>query len=1005
MHKAKPSLCIAMATYNGEKFLSRQIDSILHQSYQDFELIIYDDNSNDNTVEIILSYMKSHDRIKLYQNNENIGMVKNFENALKKCDSNYIALADQDDIWHKDKLKISMQELKKAEHEDFTTPILVHSDLEMIDEHGNMLSPSYFNFRKYQLSPEKSLNTILSQNGVMGNTILINNNLKKLILPFPNNLIVHDYWIALINEIYGKRITIHTPLVQYRIHTKNLSNSTQVFQHNYIQTIKKILTLDLNLPYMRIGREKVLKSLLTHYKLSKNDRKTIEEFLIYLDFNTNRLNIFYTLIKFDFIKKGFFYRFKLFIKLMFTRKYVQYNKRMKSITGIAYYYKNIIAIISDHHFMGWGRKRTGHFALYCHQKFGGTLTLLEDGFIRSIGLGINNSPSFSLVEDDIGIYYDATTSSKLEKILNTYNFNADEKLMQTADHAMALMKDNHISKYNHASDVDEKFRIKFGLNDQRDHMRILIVTQTSGDASLQYGLSGKFSTKQIIEDAMCEHPRSSIYIKMHPDVLSGKKKSDIEVTDIPSSCTVIDEDVNPVSLLKYFDKVYTKTSGMGFEALLLGKKVVCYGLPYYAGWGLTEDKLACSRRIKKLKVEELFAGSYILYTQYYNPYSQQRSNITDTIKSIMKYRDIYRQNQGSLYFFGFSRWKRRFTIPFFSTLEKQNIVFCSNLEDGLRKDLNSHSKIFIWGKKAFSEVERYAKEQNISLHRVEDGFIRSVSLGSDLTKAYSLVVDSRGIYFDPMQESDLEQLLNTYDFEDELLERAKNLQEYLIKNKISKYNIYKENQLELKDLNKGQKVIMVPGQVEDDASIIYGADGMTNLELLKSTRENSHDAYIIYKPHPDVLAGNRKGAIDKVKALKYCNTIIEKASIDSVLEKADEVHTITSLVGFEALMRGKKVYTYGLPFYAGWGLTTDARSISRRSVKRTIEELIAATLILYPRYIHPKTNVFCEVEVLLAEIEKEKKKYNDYFMYSTLINNRNFISRKTQLLLKIFLGK
>lgn len=104
-------------------------------------------------------------------------------------------------------------------------------------------------------------------------------------------------------------------------------------------------------------------------------------------------------------------------------------------------------------------------------------------------------------------------------------------------------------------------------------------------------------------------------------------------------------------------------------------------------------------------------------------------------------------------------------------------------------------------------------------------------------------------------------------------------------------------------------------------------------------------------------------------------------------------------------MRGKKVYTYGLPFYAGWGLTTDARSISRRSVKRTLEELIAATLILYPRYIHPKTNVFCEVEVLLAEIDKEKKKYNNNLIYRALINSRNFISRKAQFILKLLLGE
>ncbi len=357
------------------------------------------------------------------------------------------------------------------------------------------------------------------------------------------------------------------------------------------------------------------------------------------------------------------------------------------------------------------------------------------------------------------------------------------------------------------------------------------------------------------------------------------------------------------------------------------------------------------------------------------------------------------------YFFGFSRWKRSFIKPFFPFLNKNNCIFCSKLKDAIHKGLDIDAKIFIWGKKLFPEVETYAEEKNIPLLRVEDGFVRSVSLGSDLTKAYSLVVDSRGIYFDPTQESDLEHILSTYDFDDSLLQRASNLQDYLIENKISKYNVYQDKQLELKGCREDQKVVMVPGQVEDDASIIYGANSMTNLELLQKARENAPDAYIIYKPHPDVLAGNRKGNIPSDIALKYCDTIIKEASLDSVLELSDEVHTMTSLVGFEGLIRGKEVYTYGLPFYAGWGLTHDAKKCERRERKRSLEELIAAAFILYPRYIHPKTDQLCEIEVLLQEIDKEKKKYNNNKLYRVLVNSRNWVSRKIQLLIKVILGE
>jgi len=353
------------------------------------------------------------------------------------------------------------------------------------------------------------------------------------------------------------------------------------------------------------------------------------------------------------------------------------------------------------------------------------------------------------------------------------------------------------------------------------------------------------------------------------------------------------------------------------------------------------------------------------------------------------------------YFFGFSRWKRKYTYPFFNT----SIIFCKDLDDAIKKGLSTQSKIYIWGKKPFPELETYAKAQNIPLLRVEDGFVRSVSLGSDLTKAYSVVVDSRGIYFDPTVESDLEYLLSTHNFDESLLARSQKLQAYLIANKISKYNIYKDKQIPLHALKTNQKVVMVPGQVEDDASIIYGANGMHNLELLKQARENAPDSYIIYKPHPDVLAGNRKGNIATDTALKYCDTIITDASLDSVLELCDEVHTMTSLVGFEALIRGKKVTTYGLPFYAGWGLTVDTKVCKRRTAVRTLDELVAAAFILYPRYIHPHTNALCEIEVLLQEIDKEKSRYNSNRLYRLYINSRNMVSRKVQLLIKVILDE
>ncbi len=118
----------------------------------------------------------------------------------------------------------------------------------------------------------------------------------------------------------------------------------------------------------------------------------------------------------------------------------------------------------------------------------------------------------------------------------------------------------------------------------------------------------------MVEDAIRDNPDSKIYLKIHPDVLAGKKKSDISLEDIPKSVTILKESINPVELLGYFDRVYTKTSGMGMEALILQKEVFCYGTPFYAGWGLTNDKIKLDRRNRRISIYELFAGAYILYT-------------------------------------------------------------------------------------------------------------------------------------------------------------------------------------------------------------------------------------------------------------------------------------------------------------------------------------------------------------------------------------------------------
>lgn len=301
-----------------------------------------------------------------------------------------------------------------------------------------------------------------------------------------------------------------------------------------------------------------------------------------------------------------------------------------NFSGFYFYGMYLLTSATKRNFIGKGRKRTGRFALWCYKTFGGKLTLLEDGFIRSLGLGVEGSPSFSIVEDDVGIYYDATVPSRLENFLNTHDFEFDLELMQTAKDAIELIKKYHISKYNHAPDIDEFF---FPTDGKK---RILIIAQRLGDMSLKYGMAEQFSTDKLIHAAHEENPHAHIYLKVHPDVLSGKKHSDIDIEQAKLTCNIICEDVNPISLLKCVDKVYTKTSQMGFEALLLGKECVCFGMPFYAGWGVTSDKLTCKRRTAKRSVEEIFAAAYILYTRYVDPYGKKETDIIGAIEKIIQ---------------------------------------------------------------------------------------------------------------------------------------------------------------------------------------------------------------------------------------------------------------------------------------------------------------------------------------------------------------------------------
>lgn len=279
----------------------------------------------------------------------------------------------------------------------------------------------------------------------------------------------------------------------------------------------------------------------------------------------------------------------------------------------------------------------------------------------------------------------------------------------------------------------------------------------------------------------------------------------------------------------------------------------------------------------------------------------------------------------------------------------------------------SASAIAAWRSKTGSQLPAELERRNIALIEVEDGFLRSRGLGADCIPPLSITVDRMGAHFDPARPSDLEQLLEDGRFDDALLDRARKLRRLIVDKGIGKYET---GTAHLDRPGGERRHILVPGQVEDDRAVQVGGCGLvSNLDLLARVREQAPEAYILYKPHPDVVAGHRRGSIADVECLRFADEIVGALPIASLIAMVDEVHVNTSLAGFEALLRGKAVVTHGVPFYAGWGLTTDLGPVpERRTAKRTIDELVAAALLLYPRYLDPLTGLPCPAEVLVARL-------------------------------------
>ena len=437
---------------------------------------------------------------------------------------------------------------------------------------------------------------------------------------------------------------------------------------------------------------------------------------------------------------------------------------------------------------------------------------------------------------------------------------------------------------------------------------------------------------------------------------------------IPRGCHVVTAPVDPWAVIERSERVYTTGGGVtGFLALLAGRAVDCFGDAFYSGWGITRDGPKLTQRPFRRSVDEIFAGACLLATRCLDPYRHTPASFEDIAEILADWRKIEEVNRRVAVCVGMSFWKRRRVADFFRSAAGSPAFRRTTRRALAAANARPGAAIAVWASRAPNGFVAAAEDRKIPVFRVEDGFIRSVGLGSDFVPAASLVLDARAMHYDPRDCSDLQDLLLRSEFDKRLIGRARSLIQQLVARGITKYNLGAAG-LSL-DAPRDRRRILVPGQVEDDLSVVLNSGEIRgNLDLLARVRATNPDAFIVYKPHPDVDAGHRRGAIPDAAAGGIADLIVRSVSTAALLGEIDELHTLTSLAGFEALLRQRRVVVYGRPFYAGWGLTTDLAAVDRGRVL-SLEELVAGALILYPRYLDPQTRLPCPPEVIIERLD------------------------------------
>jgi len=630
------------------------------------------------------------------------------------------------------------------------------------------------------------------------------------------------------------------------------------------------------------------------------------------------------------------------------------QRQVRRILTLAGYDVQIGAPGPEDDVLVWGHSDYAPRGEKAAEESGATLVRVEDAFLRSLHPGRSGEPPLGLLIDRTGCYFDASKPSALETLLATHPLD-DTALLNRARAVIARLSAAQLSKYAATDPTLEPPAPGY----------VLVVDQTEDDASIRLGNANADSFREMLYWAATDHPGARIVVKTHPETDAGHRDGYLtpEVLEpYGDRVQIVSGPYSPWRLFEGAVGVYTVTSQMGIEAILSGHRPVTFGQPFYAGWGLSDDRQPIARRTRRLTRAQLVAAALILYPTWYDPFRDRIGQIEDVLGTLEAAAREWREDRAGYTAFGAWSWKRPHLRDYFG--RHGPFGFAPSAEAAVAKD----KPVLVWAGAETETLRQACRAKDLPLTRVEDGFLRSRGLGAHLVVPLSLALDDLGIYFDPTRESRLERLIaQASEMPPEALMRAEALVTRILGAGLTKYNT---GAAQVLPETGGRPVVLVPGQVEDDASIQKGTrDISTNEALLSWARSAFPDAYLVYKPHPDVEAGLRVGAVSDA-ALAQADHISRGADPNALMAQVDRIVTMTSGMGFEAILRGKAVTTLGTPFYAGWGLSDDRGDVpARRRAQPTVAALAHAVLIAYPRYLDPVTGRPCPPEIAVERLE------------------------------------